>query len=253
MLYTLVIDRNDTPELIGDTPPDGLLTTEETTVYQTLKTEKRRRDWLHGRYTAKHLIQRVFQKERNLHLDYHDFAVLRKENGAPAVTWFDGIGRPPVTLSISHTSGVAFCALRLDEAGYLGCDVEQTAPRSALFIADYFTPAEQDLVEQTPASQRDILINAIWSGKESALKALELGLQVDTRAVTCLPETGREPYRQPLIITLDLARISDPVQTFAGRWQALGQFVFTVVAPTAVLATDTTWEMENWIHDKTDG
>src|SRR5688572_10333071 len=99
MLYTLTHHYQVSSERTNERPPDGLLTAEETAVFYNLKTEKRRRDWLNGRYAAKRLLQRVFQKESGLNPAYSEFAVLRKENGAPAVCWRNKDGRPPVTLS----------------------------------------------------------------------------------------------------------------------------------------------------------
>jgi 4'-phosphopantetheinyl transferase len=112
----------------------------------------------------------------------------------------------------------------------LGCDVEQIAPRSDSFIADYFTTAEQALIEQAPIGQRDALVNAIWSGKEAALKALELGLRVDTRAVTCLPEYGRAQGWRPLSITFDPARLPAPAPPLIGRWRIQGRYVVSIAA-----------------------
>jgi 4'-phosphopantetheinyl transferase len=228
MLYTLINDFNDVPELTGDVLSGGLLTAEETTIFQSLKTEKRRRDWLNGRYTAKRLIQQVFRAEKNRQLDDTDFAILRKETGAPALSWLNGNGRYPLTLSISHAGDLAFCAVSLEANTPLGCDVEQIAPRSDSFIADYFTSEEQTLIEQAPASQRDALVNAVWSGKEAALKALELGLRVDTRAVTCLPEPGRAQGWRPLTITFDPTRLPTPAPPLSGQWRLQGGYVITI-------------------------
>lgn len=231
MLYTLINDLKDIPELNSGRLPDGLLTAEETTVYQSLKTKKRRRDWLHGRYTAKRLIQQAFRAEKNRKLDDADFAILRKETGAPALSWLNGNGRIPLSLSISHAGDLAFCAVSLDANTPLGCDVEQIVPRSDSFIADYFTTAEQALIEQAPAGQRDALVNAVWSGKEAALKALELGLRVDTRAVTCLPEHGRAQGWRPLTIAFDPTRLPIPAPHLTGRWRIQGRYVICIAAP----------------------
>ena len=234
-LYTLACDRNNHPGIATGAPPAGLLTPSETTVYHNLKTKKRRYDWLNGRYTAKQLIQQAFQEEKGLHLPRTSFEILPKENGAPHVSWLNANGRHPITLSISHAGNTAFCALCLQPSIHLGCDIEQIVPRSTLFVSDYFTPTEQTLVSQTSPDQQFTIINAIWSGKEAALKALELGLRVDTRAVTCLPKYDDYQPWQSLTITLDPNRLPAPTPTLAGLWRVQGTFVFTLVWVSPIL------------------
>jgi 4'-phosphopantetheinyl transferase len=65
----------------------------------------------------------------------------------------------------------------------LGCDLEIIEPRSESFTADYFTAEEQELVARARADDRSRLLALLWSGKESALKALREGLRLDTRSV----------------------------------------------------------------------
>ncbi|MCZ7667962.1 MAG: 4'-phosphopantetheinyl transferase superfamily protein [Chloroflexi bacterium] len=83
--------------------------------------------------------------------------------------------------------------------------MERIASRSPEFVTDYFTKEEQVLVDRASADMRDVAVTAVWSAKEAALKALHLGLTVDTRAVTCLLEVGekrRSPGRpSPFIAT----------------------------------------------------
>ena len=98
----------------------------------------------------------------------------------------------------------AFCALTFGEGRPLGCDLEVIEPRSPGFVADYFTADERALMAAAPDEQHPTLANAIWSGKEAALKAIRRGLAEDTRLVTCLPEMaedydGWRPLRLSLI------------------------------------------------------
>lgn len=60
-------------------------------------------------------------------------------------------------------------------------------PHHPAFPGDYFTLDELAIVAAAPAELRDTLVTAIWSAKEALLKALRLGLTVDTRRVACLP------------------------------------------------------------------
>jgi 4'-phosphopantetheinyl transferase len=123
----------------------------------------------------------------NLPSDLHSLAnieIRAAPSGAPEVFLFDQPA--PVTISLSHTAQAAMCAIA--RAGFrLGCDLEVIEPRSNAFVSDYFTPNEQALVERTAEHERPRLINLLWSAKESALKALHVGLRLDTNCVEVHP------------------------------------------------------------------
>jgi 4'-phosphopantetheinyl transferase len=90
----------------------------------------------------------------------------------------------PVGLEVSLTdrAGWAVCLLGGPDAR-LGCDVEIVEARSAGFVTDFLTPAEQRYVDAREGRDRDAAANLIWSAKESALKVLQTGLRRDTRSV----------------------------------------------------------------------
>jgi 4'-phosphopantetheinyl transferase len=100
--------------------------------------------------------------------------------GEPQVTLHDQTAT--VTISISHRGGFGLCAVALGDVK-LGCDLEMIEPRSDAFIADYFTEKEQKLIAQISGADRSLLVSLLWSAKESALKALHVGLRADTRSV----------------------------------------------------------------------
>jgi 4'-phosphopantetheinyl transferase len=118
----------------------------------------------------------------------------------------------------------------------LGADLEKIEPRSDAFAADYFTLDEQALVAHAGASSRDRLLALLWSGKESALKALREGLRLDTRSVIVIPcglSSGRNGWNE--------LRVRHPCgrnagdhhpgdQVFLGWWQHADNMVRTVVA-----------------------
>ena len=78
------------------------------------------------------------------------------------------------------------------------------------------------------ASDRDLLANLIWCGKESALKVLRTGLRRDTRSVEVeFPEGPSADGWHPLLVT---AREGTP---FPGWWCRYGDFLLTVAASEA--------------------
>jgi len=158
---------------------------------------KRRREWLLGRWTAKQLLAAYLGEEGSAPpLD--EITIANDPTGAP-YAYFDRSPsqsepdrRIPVSLTISHSGEISLCALVAQRGGprvsahlpSVGGDVEQIEPRSPSLVRDFFTAEEQAALIAAPPHLRDALATAIWSAKEAALKALRLGLSVDTRQVT---------------------------------------------------------------------
>ena len=167
----------------ADVPADNdWLSAPEAVCLNAMHFAKRRADWRLGRWTAKRALSVI--------LDMPAYPLLRKieiraaASGAPEV-FFDN--RPAaVTISLSHRAGIAACAVAISHVE-MGCDLEMIEPRSDAFVADYFTLEEQELVARASAAERDRLTALLWSGKESALKALREGLRLDTRWVIVIP------------------------------------------------------------------
>ncbi|MBZ5598621.1 MAG: 4'-phosphopantetheinyl transferase superfamily protein [Acidobacteriia bacterium] len=207
----------------------------------SMRVAKRRADWRLGRWTAKRAVS-IY-----LDLPSHapalaDIEILPAPSGAPEVLLANHPAQ--VAISISHRAGVAVCAVGPSGVA-LGCDLEMIEPRSDAFVADYFTAEEQALVARASAAERSQLLALLWSGKESALKALAEGLRLDTRCVTVCPfEQGLgndedwwiDNPRRPLPSGYGLNRWR-PLQArctngpvFHGWWQHTDSLLRTVVA-----------------------
>src|SRR5271169_4808632 len=140
---------------------------------------KRRADWRLGRWTAKCAVAASL-KLSNDRRSPKRIEISAASTGQPEVVLVDRTER--VTISLSHRTGIAICAVAFGDV-ILGCDLEVIEPRSDGFIADYFTVEEQSAIAQVDAEERSALIALLWSAKESALKALHVGLRADTRSV----------------------------------------------------------------------
>ena len=159
--------------------PEGLdwLTAGERERLEGFRFDKRRRDWLLGRWAAKIALLGISGLARR---DIRRFEIDSAPDGAP-MPRLDG--RPyPAGLSLSHSQDRAFSAASR-EVMTLGCDIELIEPRSAVFVDTYFTESERADVEEAGPSHRDSVVTKIWSAKESTLKALRTGLSADTRSV----------------------------------------------------------------------
>lgn len=182
---------------------------------------KRRADWRLGRWTAKCAVASFL----NLPADAQGLAQIEirpASSGAPEV--FVANEPAPVTVSISHRSGAAICAVAMSGVD-LGCDQEVIEPRSEVFVSDYFAEDEQALVARVCQAERSQLVTLLWSAKESALKALREGLRLDPRTVAVSPVDGAFDLNgwSPLRVCAD-------GRTFQGWWQQGHGIVRTLVA-----------------------
>ena len=196
---------------------------------------KRRNDLRLGRWTAKRAVAAYL----NLPSDRATLAAIELRpdaSGAPSVFVAD---RPaPVAISLSHRAARAVCAVAAPGA-LLGCDLEIAELRWNAFVTDYFTAEEQVLIARVAASQRWAVLALLWSAKESTLKALRVGLRVDTRQVVVesvggLMKAANHVTRQfgsaSSLETWHRLRTRFEQRTFHGWWQSRGIFVRTMVS-----------------------
>ncbi|MCB8982806.1 MAG: 4'-phosphopantetheinyl transferase superfamily protein [Ardenticatenaceae bacterium] len=227
MIHWLVQAAGAHPELADGVSLAGMLHADEQTKLAALKTEKRRQDWVLGRWTAKQLVQTVVQQQTGRVAALPEIVVRNGRRGDPIIE-YQGLA---VSLSLSHAHGHAFCAVVERPSWPIGADMEWIEPRSAAFMADYLTAAEQERVSQAEGAMRDVLVTAVWSAKEAVLKALHLGLTVDTRCVECLiaPVAERPSTWTPFTIGCDDGRLPQPVPPLSGWWRVWDNFVLTLV------------------------
>jgi len=168
----------------ADVPAENdWLSANEALCLDAMRFAKRRADWRLGRWTAKCALSVYLDVPAHLDI-FKKMEIRPAATGTPEV--FFGDLAASVTISISHRSGRAICAVAM--AGVeIGCDLEIVEPRSDAFVADYLAIEEQQLVASAAAADRDRLLALLWSAKESTLKALGAGLRLDTRCVIVNP------------------------------------------------------------------
>jgi len=183
---------------------------------------KRRADWRLGRWTAKRALSAYLAVPAHLQA-FKKIEIRSAPSGAPEA-FFDN--QPAaVVISLSHRAGIAACAVAMSGVE-LGCDLEMVEPRSDAFVADYFTVEEQALVARASAADRPRLLALLWSGKESALKALQEGLRLNTRSVIVSP--GRAAFDLHDWSPMEVRHIDRRI--FHGWWQHADGTVRTLVA-----------------------
>lgn len=162
---------------------DQWLSAEELSRLTGLRFRKRRVDWRLGRWTAKRAVASCLNLPVDLH-SLEDIEIRAATSGSPEVFLFNQ--RVAISLSLSHRAGKALCVVGLSGRS-LGCDLELVESRDHSFVTDFFTANEQKLVESAPADKLQMLVTLLWSAKESALKALHVGLRLDTTSIEVGP------------------------------------------------------------------
>ena len=218
-------------------PDESWLSEWELGHLRTLKVPKRRGDWLLGRWTAK----RAAADYLALPTDPADLSTIEirpDETGAPEV--FVRGAPADLAISLTHRNGLGACVLG-GRGKKFGCDLEAVEPRSDAFVEDYFTFEEQSLLAGASAADRFTVAALIWSAKESALKALRVGLRSSTRSVSveCVSAVARSQVGFSIDVHSlnappaekwgELLLKCSPDLAFEGKWCRTGEFVRTVV------------------------
>ncbi len=226
MIYWLVQSVTENSDLARGVAPPELLHPAEQQRLAMLRLTKRRREWLLGRWTAKQLLQTCLEHELQQRLPLNAITIYNDAHGAPVAMAECGCRIAEWGISISHSHDSAFCAAMPQNTIGLGADIEHIELREWRFVEDYFTPDEIGRVRCTPPEKRETLITAIWSAKEAALKALHLGLTIDTRRVQCAIDPQRYPEHE--WVEFDIACTRSYTETLRGWWRAWGDYVLTV-------------------------
>jgi 4'-phosphopantetheinyl transferase len=229
MIHWLVQSTTEHSDLACGVAPPGLLHPVEQRRLAELKLSKRRSEWLIGRWTAKHLLQACLERDWHVHLPLCAIEIYNDARGAPIAMVDCGSWVAEWAISISHSHDRGFSAALTDGAIGLGADIEHIELRERHFVEDYFTPDEIERVRVAPIEQRETLIIAIWSAKEAALKALRLGLTIDTRRVHCAIDPRR--YSDRGWLEFSITCIPSYTGTLRGWWRTWGDYVLTLAVP----------------------
>jgi 4'-phosphopantetheinyl transferase len=142
-----------------------------------MRFEKRRNEFLLGRYAAKKLLTSRFLSWAGK--PYTSLQILNEEDGAPYLSGSGDSG----SISISHREDTAVAAYSQNKAFQIGIDLELIESREWSFVEDFFTPREARFVKGMSPSWMSTWVTLVWSAKEAVLKSWHQGLRMDTRSI----------------------------------------------------------------------
>ena len=208
--------------------PDGTdwMSRRELARLDRLRFTKPRTEYLLRRWSAKRAVAAAL----DLPSDRESAArieLLNHPSGAPYVL-VDG---QPAGVDVSLTDRAGWAVVLVSEpgslaSGTLGVDLELVEARSAGFVADFLTEAEQRYVSSRGRCGEpgwDMAANLLWSAKEATLKVQRVGLRVDTRTVevSVNHEQDHEGWG-PLVVT------GGDGTAYPGWWRRDGRFLLTI-------------------------
>ena len=164
-----------------DLQPDEILGPQELDRWREMRFQKRKDEFLFGRYTAKRLLTAgIFPWA---HQEFRSFDILNETEGAPYLNKLENQG----SISISHRAGLAAAACYFGSDHQIGIDLELIETRDRSFIEDFFTENEARSAQCLSEPERSIWVTLMWSAKEAVLKAWRKGLRIDTRTIEIQP------------------------------------------------------------------
>ncbi len=164
--------------LVGPVPAGGesVVSPHESALLGPRAVPKRREDFVRGRWVAKQLLAAARPGARPT-----DYVILPDALGAPVVRDAD-LAPLPLSLSISHTGGLAMAAL-CDSPRRVGVDIERPIDNPAPIVGEYFTRAELRLCDGLSGPTLRTRAALIWSVKETLMKVLGQGLRIAPTSV----------------------------------------------------------------------
>ncbi|MDA8337266.1 MAG: 4'-phosphopantetheinyl transferase superfamily protein [Peptococcaceae bacterium] len=144
----------------------GCLHREERQYFDTLGSQKRKKSYLMGRYSAKTATCRLTNEN-----NFQNISISQGIFGQPVIAC---LFNHNIQVSITHSNDIA-AAIAFPEAVPMGIDVELPDPETTGVLESRTTDREKYLLRSIPLAYLDML-TLLWTVKESLSKALRVGL-----------------------------------------------------------------------------
>jgi 4'-phosphopantetheinyl transferase len=172
------------PDLIQDPALlslyESLLSPEETARKDRFLLAQHRHQYIVSRALVRTTLSRYASRSPG------DWAFSKNEHGRPEIIGAKGL--PPLRFNLSHTTGIAACAVVLRRD--IGIDVEDMERKIGIMqIANrYFSPPETHSLQSLSEEERRIRFFQYWTLKESYSKAKGVGLTLPLNQLTFHPQ-----------------------------------------------------------------
>jgi phosphopantetheinyl transferase len=146
------------------------LSNPEQVYLNTLTSDKRKREWLGGRFAAKYVGADMLAQKQNP-VPWSKLAVIADKNGRPFLSADKKTGALP-DISISHTGGLA--AAMAVSKGLCGIDIQKVTDRVVKVRERFCTSNEARLLQPFFNAYQEIQCSALtslWAAKEALRKA----------------------------------------------------------------------------------
>jgi len=164
------------------------LSSQEQAHFSRITSDKRKRDWLGGRFAARHAAAEVLVCPED-QLQWKDLAILPDENGRPYVAAADSSFPILPDVSISHSGDLA-AAMAVSQ-GLCGLDIQRVTGRVIKVQERFCKPAEEKLL-QTCCQDKTAALTMLWAAKEALRKVANSSslpgfLELELQEVTIAP------------------------------------------------------------------
>lgn len=145
------------------------LSADELNIYNSFKVDRRRSEFLAGRYIAKESI-----RQENTQLSPNAINIVPGVWGFPLI---HSPGLHKATVSIGHTDRCVTAIFYSSNTHPVGIDIEEIKSRNLPAFKTFISDVEQELITSRQLPFLDAM-HLIWSAKEAAGKALRVGFTI---------------------------------------------------------------------------
>jgi phosphopantetheine--protein transferase-like protein len=180
-----------------------LLTQWECAYADSRKIPKRRIDFLSGRIAGKGAVSEylnIIKKTKGKSPGFNDIEIRKTDTGAPAVCIMNKESELLISISHSGRCAVSTVSGMMNYRG-IGIDIERVEKRNSSFLNVAFSEHEiarlqREYKNPSKDSEKriDEEITRYWTIKESVLKSLGIGLNVDLKDIDIIESEGPESH-----------------------------------------------------------
>ncbi|MDX1702168.1 MAG: 4'-phosphopantetheinyl transferase superfamily protein [Melioribacteraceae bacterium] len=147
----------------------------ERDIYNSLKFEKRKLEWMAGRLAAKKAFSKFCDKMKMSKIE--NVTILNNNDRAPYFKEY-----PELQLSITHSNEFALAAVSKEP---IGIDLECIDSGSPILLNYFFSEKETQLIQNESETEEEVKasITKYWTRKEAVAKYLKLGMQMNFRSI----------------------------------------------------------------------